>query len=137
MAKHEKKDALRIEQLRVRIARWRCARYARCPLPESIWNEATELARRVGPYQAATQLGVSYDSLRKRIDEHPTGLGRDVRSGDAFVEFRGAQLLGAALASGSEVELIGSDGVRLIIRLGNADKLDVPGLLEAFRRFRA
>jgi len=125
----------RLSQLRRRIERWRGTRVKRSPMPAELWIAATELARELGVYRVARELGVGYESLKDRAGargEH------DVRQADAFVELAGASLLSAAPAAvRSEVELSDASGMTMVIRLAADQAVDVAALLAAFRRMPA
>lgn len=75
---------------------------------------------------------------RKRARARPVGVksrssGADVRveAPAGFVEFSGAQLLEATV--GGVVEVSDAEGVRLTIKLGGAQALDVAAVVAAFR----
>ena len=107
-------------------------------MPAELWGEAVSLAQSEGVAAVARALRVDYKSLARRVDAAERGFdgsGRELhsggRTGRGFVEFRGAQLLGAAPAAreGTVVEMIGAADVRVTIRLGVGEKLDVGELL--------
>jgi hypothetical protein len=123
--------AVRLTQLRGRIERWRCTRAKRSPMPAELWTAATELARELGAYRVAREAGVGYQSLRDR-------LGDDAEKGrpraDAFVEIDTAALFASPPATvRGEVELSDASGMKVVIRLGAGESVDVAGLLGAFR----
>ena len=125
----------RLSQLRRRIERWRCTRTKRSPMPPELRMAATELARELGVYRAARELGVGYGSLKDRVDA-PGENG--AREAGAFVELDGASLLSAAPAAvRSEVELSDASGTTMVIRLAADEAVDVAALLAAFRRMPA
>jgi len=133
----------RVEQLRERIEQWRCTRERRSPMPEELWAEATDLARAGTVYQIARAVGVSYESLKRRVAEAAPDEEAGASSG--FVELSGARLLGAAATclpdapvggpvgpGGPVVELSDGDGLRLTIRLVAGETVDVAGLVRGF-----
>jgi len=125
----------RLSQRRRRIERWRCTRVKRSPMPPELWRAATELARELGVYRVARELGVGYGSLKERGD---TQGDNGAREAGAFVELDGAALLSAAPAAvRSEVELSDASGTTMVIRLAADQAVDVAGLLAAFRRMPA
>jgi hypothetical protein len=65
-------------ELRHRLAEWRKDPSRRTPLPDDIWTEAVELARRHGVYRTARSLPIDYVNLRKRLNgaAPPTTLAR-------------------------------------------------------------
>ena len=125
----------RLSQLRRRIERWRCTRTKRSPMPPALWMAATELARELGAYRVAREIGVGYGSLKDRAGaQGETG----ARQAKAFVELDGASLFSAAPATvRSEVELWDARGTKMVIRLAADQAVDVAALLAAFRRLPA
>lgn len=127
---------IRVEPLRQQIEHWRKMRAKRSPMPEPLWRAAVELARERGVHAAAQALRLSYDSLRGRAEA--AGVARRVcRDGGAghqppatFVELPPALMATAAGPSGPIVEVIGSSGQRLTVRLRSGD-LDVAELIRA------
>jgi len=124
----------RLSQLRRRIERWRRTRVKRSPMPPELWSAATELARELGVYRVAREVGVGYESLKDRVEaegEH------GARRAEAFVELGGALLSAAPAAVRSEVELSDASGTTMVIRLAADQAVDVAALLAAFRRMPA
>jgi hypothetical protein len=104
-------------------------------MPAELWMAATELARELGAYRVARELGVGYGSLKDRVGA-PGENG--ARRADAFVELDGASLFSAAPATvRSEVELSDASGIKMVIRLAANQAVDVASLLAAFRRMPA
>ena len=52
----ESKAAPKLQQVRNSIEVWRRTRLKRSPMPEKIWAEATQLARRLGVWRVMTSL---------------------------------------------------------------------------------
>jgi hypothetical protein len=129
-----KTDAGRVAALCRRIEDWRRTRQGLAWMPEDLWAEAVSLARSEGAYAVARDLQLSYGTLRKRL-ERATRPGRPRRSSAAprgFVEVGGGELLGSLAAGGSVIELMRSDGAKLVVRLSGTEALDVVALSEAF-----
>ena len=124
----------RVERVRKRIDRWRCRRKGCSPMPERLWGEASRLAREIGVHRIKCELGLNYESLKKRVGRVGEG-GRAGPKAPRFVEWSGAQLVGPS--RGAVVEVFNADGGRLTVQLGAGSELDVAGLVEAFRRRRA
>ncbi len=122
----------RIDPLRTQIERWRQTRVQRSPMPEPLWWAAVELARKHGVYAAAQALRLSYDSLRTRAEAgEPRQRRRESPPPPAtFVDLPPALLSAAAGASGPIVEVVGSSGQRLTVRLRSGE-LDVAELIRA------
>jgi len=100
-------------------------------MPAELWTAATELAREFGASRVAREAGVGYPSLRDR-------LGADAPHGTppaaAFVAIDPATLFAAPGATArGEVELSDARGVKLVIRLGAGESVDVAAVLAAFR----
>ena len=122
----------RLSQLRRRIEWWRRTRVKRSPMPPELWRAATELARELGVYRVAREVGVGYESLKERVGAPGKNGAREAA---AFVELDGAALFSAAPARvHSEVELSDASGTTMVIRLGTDQAVDVGALLAAFRR---
>ncbi|OFV88147.1 MAG: hypothetical protein A3J75_07120 [Acidobacteria bacterium RBG_16_68_9] len=102
-------------------------------MPAGLWAEATELGRELGAYRVARALGIGYESLRDR-------LGGDVvvepRQERTFVEVSPASLFAPPVMGRSEVELSDASGVKVLIRFGAGESVDVVALLAAFRAGR-
>lgn len=126
-----------IEEVRDRIEHWRKARQKRSPMPEKLWDAAVSLARTHGIYAVAKALRVNYDTLRRRLAEAPKGGGNGAALSAGFVELDGAQIFGAAAATGALVEVSGADGAKLTIQLPGGENLDVLGLVASFWGLRS
>lgn len=123
-----------LKQLRRRIERWRWTRTKRSPMPPALWTAATALARELGAYRVAREVGVGYQSLRDRLgDDAEDG----TRQADAFVEIDTTSLFAAPKAAHGEVELSDTSGVKVVVRLRAGESVDVAALLAAFRRTAA
>jgi hypothetical protein len=74
------RTAARLTQLRQRVERLRQRRTKRSPMPAELWTAATELARELGAYRVARDLGVGYGSLRSGWVAGANGAGaQDMR----------------------------------------------------------
>ncbi len=125
--------AAKLKQLRRRIERWRWTRIKRSPMPAKLWAEATELGRELGTYRVARELGIGYESLRDRLGDDA---GAGSQRAQPFVEINTASLFASSAATRGEVELSDASGVKVVIRLGAGQSVDVPALLAAFRAGR-
>ena len=121
------RTAARLTQLRQRIERWRQRRTKRSPMPVELWTAATELARELGAYRVARELGVGYESLKERLG---AGGERSGCAGRGFVEIAGPALLGGAPIT---VELSDTSGRKVAIRLAAGQAVDVAALVAAWR----
>jgi len=129
-AERNERAAAKLKRLRRRIERWRWTRTSRGPMPAKLWVEATELGRELGAYRVAHDLGLGYESLRDRLGGHG---GAEAQEGPAFVAIDPASLFATAPTVRSEVELSDASGVKVVIRLGAGEAVDVAALLAAFR----
>ena len=117
-----------VEGVRTRIEHWRRTRVKRTAMPEELWSEAASLARVHGIYRISRALGVSYESLRRRVEQGTMrGSGSGRRQGD-FVELSMTELVQASPAAGTVVELSRADGTKLMVQLPDGEGLDVLGL---------
>jgi hypothetical protein len=121
-----------VEAVGRRIEHWRRVRVKRSPMPEDLWEAATELARVHGTAAVAWELGLGYESLRQRVERD-----RPAVQTKGFVEIDGAELLGVGRNPGTVVELWDGDGAKLLIRLNEREALDVVSLAAAFWRRRS
>ena len=117
------------------IEEWRSTRTKRCRLPDWLWEAAAALGRTHGIYRTARALRVSYESLKCRVVSGTGGRPTDTMGQTAvpFVELRPAPLGTPAPARGPEVELVGVQGDRMVIRLAAGQHLDLPALAKAFQ----
>ena len=127
----ESKAAPELQRARNSIEVWRRTRLKRSPMPEEIWAEATQLARRLGVWRVTSALGLCYESLRRRVEEKST---RIRASAPRFVEMRVADLAGVARHDGVVMELWATDGTRMTVRLCEGVPVDMTALVAAFRR---
>ena len=117
---------------RQRVERWRATKRRGHAMPEELWTEAVSLADDLGAYRIARDLGVSYETLRNRM-ERKAAAGAVLATGPAgFVEVQGAELLEAGVPFGAVVELLDSDGAQLTMRLADSGGFDVLSLAAAF-----
>jgi hypothetical protein len=119
-----------LHQVRRRIDVWRWTRLKRSPMPEELWSRATRLARSLGVWRVARDLGLCYESLKRRVEEKAS---RKEADAVRFVEVRGSDLTDVASSDGTVVELHAIDGTRMTIRLGRGAQVDMTALVGAFR----
>ena len=123
-------------KVRREIEEWRSTRTKRCRLPDQLWEAAAALGRTHGIYRTARDLHVSYESLRYRVTSGRDGhRQRSTRqTAVPFVELRPVPLATTpAPGRGPEVELVGVQGERMVIRLAADQHLDLPALAKAFQ----
>ena len=118
------------------IEEWRSTRTKRCRLPDWLWEAAAALGRTHGIYRTARSLQVSYESLKYRVVSGTGGrpTGRVGQTAVPFIELRPAPLAATpAPVRGAEVELVGVQGERMVVRLAADQHLDLPALAKAFQ----
>jgi len=121
----------RMQQLRRRIDRWRRTRVSHGPMPAQLWATATELARELGACRVAREVGVGYQSLRDRLSDDAAA---ESQQSAGFVEIKPAALFAAPPeTTRGEVELSDASGVKVVIRLGAGESVDVAALVATFR----
>jgi hypothetical protein len=123
---------VRIEPLRRQIEHWRRTRTKRSPMPEALWRGAVALAQEHGVYAVSQELELSYGSLRTRVetDESVSASARGELVRATFVELGAGPVSPAPLPGGPIVEVTGSSGQRLTVRLRGGE-LDVAELIRA------
>lgn len=119
-----------LQRVRTSIDIWRWTRSKRSPMPEELWAPAVQLAGRLGVWRVTRALGVSYESLKRRVEEKASRKESQV----GFVEVRGADLMGEMASDGTVVELFAADGTRMVVRLGRGSTFDPLALIAAFRQ---
>ena len=128
---NEIRAAQRLQQVRRGIDVWRWTRLKRSPMPEELWAQAARLARSLGVWRVARDLGLCYESLKRRVEEKAS---RKETSAVRFVEVRGSDLMNVASSDGTVVELHATDGTRMTVRLGGGAQVDMMALVAAFRQ---
>ena len=125
----------RIVELKKQIESWRATREKRTRMPEELWGEAVEVARRQGIWKVSNATRVSYESLKSRVEhDEPSASAAAVdAAGAGFVSVAPApQIFGPPEPVATEVELVAVDGARLVVRVEGREGLDVAGLARAF-----
>jgi hypothetical protein len=128
---NETRAAQRLQQVRRGIDVWRWTRLKRSPMPDELWAQATRLAQSLGVWRVARDLGLCYESLKRRVEER---VSRKEPGAVRFVEVGGSDLMDVASSDGSVVELHATDGTRMTVRLGGDAQVDMMALVAAFRQ---
>lgn len=121
--------------MRGRIERWRKAGRPGKRMPEELWGAAVELADDHGAYRIANELGLSYQALKQRTDEAARSRRRSERGQRRraeFVEIDIGRALAHEAGEATEIEMMRGDGLRLRIRLGAREQLDLTAVTAAF-----
>jgi hypothetical protein len=131
MARPKKNSAgQQLQEIRTKIDIWRWTRSKRSPMPEELWTQSVQVAQHLGVWQVARDLGLCYESLKRRVEEKASRRQGAMR----FVEVRGTDVMAAAGNDGTVVELSATDGTRMAVRLGRGAPVDLLALVAAFRR---
>jgi len=123
-----------VSRVRVRVEHWRERRAKRGRMPEELWEAAVSLAQSHGLYPIARALRLDYGSLQKRLVRSPGSGSGDTDSVGRFVEIDAMHLVRGLEPGGAVVELSDAEGTKLVVRLSGRESLDVPALVETFRR---
>lgn len=119
-----------LEQVRRRFEEFRSTQTTRGRLPDSLWKEAAELARRYGVNVAAQELRLDYSKLKRQMEEHGRPKRRKKEAATpAFVE-----LLGCApgTITNCSVEMESGQGGKLRLELKAIATTELAGLIRAF-----
>jgi hypothetical protein len=127
----ESRTAQRLHEARTGIDVWRWTRQKRSPMPEELWAQAARLAQNLGVWRVARDLGLCYESLKRRVEERASRKDADAVR---FVEVRDADVVDVAGSNATVVELHASDGTRMTVRLGSGTPVDLQALVAAFRQ---
>lgn len=125
----------RIIELKKHVETWRQTREKRTRMPEELWVEAVEVARKHGIWKVSNAVRCSYESLKVRVErvEPPAGPLAADAAGAGFVSVSpAAQIFGPPEPMATEVELVAVDGARLVVRVEGREGLDVAELARAF-----
>lgn len=124
----------RLEQARDRMARWRERHGGRgIPLPDALWAEAVDIARREGVGATARVLRVNRGRLEARMGDNPEQqLEARVagEGGPRFVEVDTSRV--CLPPGGTVIRWQGRDGERLEVELGAGATVDVVLLAQTF-----
>lgn len=109
-----------------RFVQWRQSRALGERIPETLWNDAVELAGRYGVSRTATALTVDYRELQKRVGRQPVGDTPATPTSTAFVEL-------PALATGEcIIELEKASGSKMRVQLKGSQWPDLVALGRSF-----
>ena len=124
------KEAPALEALRGQFAAWRRERRPGQPIPEALWNSATELAREMGVNPVVRALHLDYVRLKRRVSGQVTAKKLPTSEEPTFVE-----LAVDAVSRPAEcvVEFEGRGG-KVTMRLAGHDSRAIVALAEALSR---
>jgi len=111
---------------------WRETRPTRITrIPETLWAEATVLARQLGCREVSQTLRLHYTQLRQRVEAGPAVLAPLPPAAPAFVALPGGSFLGED-GSGPVVEVTRPDGGRMVLRWPAGSMMDLRELMAVF-----
>ena len=114
-------------ELARRVSRWQRRRVGRARMPEDLWEAALDLACEWGPYRTAHALGLSYSTLKRRLESREPELEAEEAAGPAFVEVLSPLVAGRTM--GCVLELEGSGGIRIRVEVKDLATQDLVALL--------
>ena len=120
-----------LEQLKRRFEEFRGTRMTRGRLPEPLWKQAAEMARRYGLNPTAQALGLDYNRLKKRMGTSPDRAKRTKKEVTipAFVELIGS---GPRMTTECQVEVESEHGAKLRLQLKGVTPGELASLIRAF-----
>src|SRR4051812_13670815 len=120
-----------LEQLKRWFEEFRGTRMTRGRLPEPLWKQAAEMARRYGLNPTAQALGLDYNRLKKRMGTSPDRAKRTKKEVTipAFVELIGS---GPTVIAECQVEVESEHGAKLRLQLKSVTPSELASLLRAF-----
>ncbi|HEX4170461.1 MAG TPA: hypothetical protein VHZ55_33770 [Bryobacteraceae bacterium] len=120
-----------LEQLKRRFEEFRSTQTSRGRLPDGLWKEAAEVAKRYGLNPTAQALRLDYNRLKERMSA-TSGRAkrkREERSAPAFVELIGPALGGT---SDCQIEVESNKGAKLRLELKGVRTSELASLIHAF-----
>ena len=119
--------------LRVRIEAWRGSEGKTKQMPEELWREAADAARRLGVNPVSRALRLNYRVLKRRGASPEVSSPKKAVSRPQFVELAGIGPHDGVAAGGEAiVEMVAADGARLTVRLKDASAT-LLSVINAFR----
>ena len=115
--------------VRQRFEEWRKTRKASSPIPKALWDEAVTLAREHGVSRTAQTLGLSYPSLKQRLEATRQGGSAVPPAKPAFVELIPTVSVGLAECT---IEWERPDQAVMRLHLNNARWPEVEALAKLF-----
>lgn len=122
-----------VDTVRKQINYWRKTKARRVsPMPVDLWDAAVALARAHGIYPIAHGLGLSYGSLKQRVEKRAKAQMGSVSVSTSFVELWPGQPALSTGPVGDYVEITNAAGDKLAIHLAVGNRIDVPALAAGF-----
>jgi len=108
--------AREVKGLARRVSRWQRQRVGRARMPEDLWEAALDVACEWGPYRAAQVLGLSYSTVKRRLEAREPELAAEDAAGPTFVEVLSPLMAGQGIACVLEVEAASGTRVRVEVK---------------------
>jgi hypothetical protein len=99
-------SSARVKEVQRQITHWRKTRRKRSPMAPALWDAAASLARTHGIYAIAQALRVSYESLKRHVEQPPRDGSLSRLETPGFVEVPAAQLVSSSKVAGTVVEIM-------------------------------
>ena len=117
-----------VRDLARRVARWQRRRVGRARMPEPLWEAVLDVACEWGPYRAARVLGLSYSTVKRRLDARAAVPEVEEAEGPAFVEVLSPLMAGQGLTCVLELE--GASGARVRVEVKDISIRELLSLLQ-------
>ena len=122
-------DAKALPQLQEQLSAWRQGQKSPRPLPEKLWAQAADLARKLGVGEVARALQLQPAALKRRMAAAPTA---SPSSSMSFLELL-PPTMGARIGE-CAMELESTQGTLLRVALKDVDPLELASLLRSLMR---
>lgn len=109
------------------FAQWRRSRVLGERIPEPLWNQAADLARRYGVSRTGSALRVGYYELQKRLARQSIRNHKETASAMAFVELPPAGAAGECV-----IEFENASGSKMRVQLQGGQLPDLVALGRSF-----
>lgn len=108
--------AQEVRDLARRVSRWQRRRVGRARMPEPLWEAVLDVACEWGPYRAAQILGLSYSTVKRRLEAREPGREAEEAEGPAFIEVLSPMLAGQGVSCVLELEAASGTRVRVEVK---------------------
>lgn len=128
-------DKAALLKLRKQVDHWRANKKTQTEaMPKSIWNDCIDLAKRLGVPTVAREVGVENTALRRRANSELGDASCIARVNQPqFVELE--QSPPERTKQRIELEIVRSDGNRVIVRCGPDEEIHVASFVESVFRW--
>jgi hypothetical protein len=127
-----------LEATREALASWRRTHGGRGrPIPPALWSKAADVARGVGVPEVARALRLDAGKLARLVEGGAECAPRRKVELADFVELGGLELGTPRKAGGTVLELVGHEGDRVRVAVGDGGGVDLVAIARAFWGRRA